>query len=407
MTLSANIHNLLDRIDSDAAFSEDAIYMHLTRLLAAPAPNSGAALSGAVGAVIRELTTELGLSLSEDPRIRPTGNLAIEIGAAADAPDLLITAHMDRPTFRVLNLAEGTLYPLCAIRVPGDEYACGGIAVGYHDGRVQMTARGQLRFQEIADGQRISFQATDGALNWGDSVLMSAQPRLHDGRVIATGLDNAAGALIGLLSANALSALSDEFAARGRKIIFAFTDQEEGPPVGLFGQGAARLLRALPPPRLGFINIDGHNVDEAQGHVPGVGASHAFVSGFGARLRCAVGVSGAGDGTSGARESRPPRHGAHELQLRLAQRRHAAQHGIALPGLDRPDARQRAYGRGDYRAGGSGGGGALGERLCLSDSGLASIIVWSDCEVYKFHNFSPAIFSSNCRQANPTWANRN
>ena len=221
------------------------------------------------------------MSLSEDPRIGPTGNLAIEIGAAADAPDLLITAHMDRPTFRVLNLAEGTLYPLCAIRVPGDEYACGGIAVGYHDGRVQITARGQLRFQETSHGHRISFQATDGALNWGDSVLMSAQPRLHDGRIIATGLDNAAGALIGLLSASALSALSDELAARGRKIIFAFTDQEEGPPVGLFGQGAARLLRALPPPRLGFINIDGHNVDEAQGHVPGIGASHAFVSGFG------------------------------------------------------------------------------------------------------------------------------
>ena len=34
-----------------------------------------------------------------------------------------------------------------------------------------------------------------------------------------------------------------------RKIIFAFTDQEEGPPVGLFGQGAARLLNALPTHR--------------------------------------------------------------------------------------------------------------------------------------------------------------
>ena len=268
MTLTANIHNLLDRIDSDATYAEDAIYTQLTRLLAAPAPNSGAALPGAVGAVIRELAAELGLRLSEDPRIGPTGNLAIEIGAAADAPDLLITAHIDRPTFRVTNLAEGTLYPLCAIRVPGDEYACGGIAVGYHDGRVHITARGQLRFQKTSHGHRISFQATDGALNWGDSVLMSAAPRLQDGRVIASGLDNAAGALIGLLSARALSALSDELAARECQIIFAFTDQEEGPPVGLFGQGAARLLRALPPPRLGFINIDGHNVDEAQGHVP-------------------------------------------------------------------------------------------------------------------------------------------
>ena len=179
MTLSANIHNLLDRIDSDATYADDAIYANLTRLLAAPAPNSGAALSGAVGAVIRELAAELGLSLSEDPRIPPTGNLAIELGAAADTPDLLITAHIDRPTFRVTNLAEGTLYPLCAIRVPGDEYACGGIAVACHDGRVHSH---RARSFALPGNRRMAtasvFKRPSGALNWGDSVLMSAQPRL-------------------------------------------------------------------------------------------------------------------------------------------------------------------------------------------------------------------------------------
>ena len=70
-------------------------------------------------------------------------------------------------------------------------------------------------------------------------------------------------------------------AIAGRKLLFAFTDQEEGPPIGLFGQGAARLAHHIEPPRLGFINIDGHNLDEAAGHVLGVGASHAFVSGDG------------------------------------------------------------------------------------------------------------------------------
>ena len=281
MTDIDNIQNLIDHIDNDATYSEDAITANLTRLLAAPAPNSGAGLPGAVGAVIRELGAELGLTLSDDPRIRATGNLAIEIGADSAAPDLIITAHMDRPTFRVLNLAEATLYPLCAIRVPHDDYVCDAIAVGFHDGRLRISARAKMRFQEAADGYRISFGATDGALNWGDSVLMSAEPQLQDGRIIGTGLDNAAGVLVGLLAARALNSLSDDLAARGRKIIFAFTDQEEGPPIGLFGQGAARLLHALPPPRLGFINIDGHNVDAALGHVPGVGASQAFVSGYG------------------------------------------------------------------------------------------------------------------------------
>ena len=110
---------------------------------------------------------------------------------------------------------------------------------------------------------------------------MHIAPRRDEDRIIGTGLDNAAGVLLGLLSARALSALSEQFAERGKKIIFAFTDQEEGPPIGLFGQGAARLAHALPPPRLGFVNIDGHNVDQATGRLPGIGASHAIVSGYG------------------------------------------------------------------------------------------------------------------------------
>ena len=41
------------------------------------------------------------------------------------------------------------------------------------------------------------------------------------------------------------------------------------------------MAGALDAPRLGFINIDGHNVDEAADHILGIGASHAFVSGDG------------------------------------------------------------------------------------------------------------------------------
>lgn len=281
MTTKDMLPGFLAQIDSDAYCSVDAIYGQLKRLLAAPAPNSGAGLPGAVGDVIRELAADLGLRLSDDPRIQATGNLAIEIGAKTEVPDLIITAHMDRPTCRVLNLDEATLYPLCAIRVPRDNYVCDAIAVGYRDGGVRPAARGQLHFRESADDYVIRFEAASGALSWGDSVLMAAEPKLREGRIIGTGLDNAAGVLIGLLSARALSSLSVSLAERGRKIIFAFTDQEEGPPIGLFGQGAARLLGALGPPRLGFINIDGHNVDEALGQAPGIGASHAFVSGYG------------------------------------------------------------------------------------------------------------------------------
>ena len=281
MPLSESVQSILAHSDNEGSLAEDAIFAYLRRLLAAPAPNSGAGLPGAVGDVIREIAADLGLTLSDDPVIRATGNLAIEIGAESDAPDLLITAHMDRPTFRVLSLDVATLYPLCAIRVPHDNYVCDAIAVGLRDGRVVISARGQLHFQQTADNFRVRFQAMSGALGWGDSVLMAAEPRLEAGRIIGTGLDNAAGVLLGLLSARAISSLAESLSERGRKIVFAFTDQEEGPPIGLFGQGAARLLGVMPAPLLGFINIDGHNVDESLGHVPGIGASHALVSGYG------------------------------------------------------------------------------------------------------------------------------
>lgn len=272
---------LMTRIADDPVYAADAIYGYLRRLLAAPAPNSGAPLPGAVGEIIGDIAAELGLSLAADPRIRAAGALAIEIGAETAGADLLITAHMDRPSFRVLSLSDATLYPLCAIRAPHPQYRCRAIAVRYLSGRIETAAEGELQFGEVDGERQIRFDVKNGSLAWGDTVLMAAEPRLVDGRIIGTGLDNGAGVLLTLLSARTLSAFSDDFASRGRKVVFAFTDQEEGPPDGLFGQGVSRLAQALPAPRLGFINIDAHNVDEATGHAPGIGASHAFVSGYG------------------------------------------------------------------------------------------------------------------------------
>lgn len=272
------IQNLLSNISADPATSPESIFGKLSRLLDAPAPANSCALPGAVGEVIMALADELGLRCAP---FGSTGNLTIEIGDP-DAPlDLLVTAHMDRPCFRLRNLADGTLYPLCAIRVPGDGYTCEAIALRYVEGRVRVTARGKLRF-EMGDGVdfQIRFQAESGELRAGDTVMMRAATQLRAGLVIGAGLDNAIGLLLALLSARMMKEYAAETVA-DRRILFAFTDQEEGPPIGLFGQGASRLAHDIEPPRLGFINIDGHNLDEWSGHVLGVGASQAFVSGDG------------------------------------------------------------------------------------------------------------------------------
>ncbi len=262
---------------ADAAAAPEAIFALIERLLDAPAPNNSCLLPGAVGEVIREIAAELGLPCAE---IGTTGNLGIELGEPGAPLDLLLTAHMDRPCFRAPAVAERSLVPLCAIRVPGADYRCGGIGLRYIDGAVRISARGQLRFRRGEGGTHISFQPDDGELLPGDTVMMHAAPVLRNGLIRGAGLDNALGVAISLLSAAMLRRYAADV-LRGRRLIFAFTDQEEGPPSGLFGQGAARLSHALPPPRMGFINIDGHNADAAVGHVSGVGASHAFVSGEG------------------------------------------------------------------------------------------------------------------------------
>ena len=249
----------------------DTLFKIITRLLAAPAPNNSCLLPGAVGGVIREVAAELGLSCEP---IGSTGNLGITVGAAEAPLDLLITAHMDRPCFRVLDLGASSLLPLCAIRVPGDSYRCAGVALRFVDGRVQVAAGGWLRFQPKDGETHITFLAERGELRWGDTVMMQAAPQLRDGLIMGTGLDNALGVVIALLSAQRLQ----EQRPAGR-ILFAFTDQEEAPPSGLFGQGAARLAGELAPPRLGFINIDAHNAQPSL--LPGAGAAHAFVSGAG------------------------------------------------------------------------------------------------------------------------------
>ncbi len=277
MQLDERIARLLSAITADPALTPEALFARLSRLLAAPAPANSCALPGAVGDVIMALADELGLTCAP---VASTANLAIEIGDRAAPLDLLVSAHMDRPCFRVRNLDEATLYPLCAIRVPGDGYTCGAIALRYIDGRLTTAAQGQLRFDRRGGDHRITFEPTNGELHKGDTVMMQAAPQLRDGLVIGTGLDNAIGVLLSLFSAYSLVKYAAD-AIAGRKVLFAFTDQEEGPPIGLFGQGAARLSQAIEQPRLGFINIDGHNLDEAAGHVLGVGASHAFVSGDG------------------------------------------------------------------------------------------------------------------------------
>ncbi len=271
------IESLISEASKFTGAQPTAVWRNLTRLLEAPAPNHGCTLPGAVGEVIYDLAVNWDLPV----QIRQ-GNILIKLGAQSNARcDLLICSHMDRPSFRVADMDSMLLDPLCAVRVPGTSYTCPAVAVRAQEGRVRIASEGAIRFMGAADERYIRYIASEGRLQTGDTVMMRQPLAIEDGRLSAPGLDNASGVLVNLMFARLLHACSDALEERNVQIICAFTDQEEGPPNGLFGQGAARLTHELEAPYVGFINIDAHNAGADAGAKLGGGVSHAFVSGRG------------------------------------------------------------------------------------------------------------------------------
>jgi len=259
----------------------DPLWDMLQRLLVAHAPSGGANLLGGVGDDIVVLADGLGLGKRAIPYLGSTGNAAIWIGADKPQPDVVITAHMDRPSFRVRNLQEGTLFAICANRFPPGEYRIPAKAVRFDNGRLVVGAEGMLVSHKTQDRETLRFEVKRGSLAWGDTVLIGVTPVRDGDTVVGAGLDNSLGVLTALLTAAALHAIEDTLRAADRRCLFVFTDQEEGPPEGFFGHGAARLAHTVPPPTIGCIVVDGQNAGPGLDVELGSGAAHGVVSGRG------------------------------------------------------------------------------------------------------------------------------
>lgn len=262
--------------------TSEALWPMLQRLLTAHAPSSGANLPGGIGDVIAALAQELGLGEHYIPRLGSSGNAAISLGADKPQPDIVVVAHMDRPSFRVRSTANGALFPICANRFPAGEYRVPAKAVRFEQGRLIVGAQGVLIANTGAAGAAtIRFDAQKGALLWQDTVLMDVDPTLEGGAVTGTGLDNCAGTLTALLSAAVLGRLDAVLRARNRRCLFVFTDQEEGPPESFFGHGAARLTYAVLPPALGCVVVDAQNAELDLVPQLGAGVSVSAASNWG------------------------------------------------------------------------------------------------------------------------------
>ena len=260
-------------------FSEP-LWLMLKRLLMANAPSGGANLLGGIGDDIAVLADDLNLRDRVIPHLGSTGNTAIWLGADK-APDLVIVAHMDRPSFRVRSLDDGTLYPICANRFPSGEYRVEAKGVRFERGRLVVGVEGVLISHKDGEQETLHFEAKRGSLAWHDTVLLDVHPVCDGEHVIGTGLDNSLGVLTMLLTAAVLRDVEHVMRERERRCLFVFTDQEEGPPEGFFGHGAARLAYTVPPPTYGCIVVDAHTADPGMVPQLGAGASHSAISNWG------------------------------------------------------------------------------------------------------------------------------
>ena len=259
----------------------DRLWDMLRRLLAAHAPSGGANLPGAIGDEIAALAGELGLGDRVIPALGATGNAALWLGAERPQADVVVAAHMDRPSFRVQNPDDGTLFAICANRFPPGNYRTPAKAVRFADGRLVVGAQGTLVSRKGDGEAALRFEVGRGTLAWEDTVLIDAPPARDGDRVTGTGLDNSLGVLAALLAASALGADENALRRADRRLLVAFTDQEEGPPDGFFGHGAARLAHALPPPAVGCVVVDAQTAGPGLGVELGRGAGHGTASGWG------------------------------------------------------------------------------------------------------------------------------
>ncbi|MEM6281787.1 MAG: M20/M25/M40 family metallo-hydrolase [Chloroflexota bacterium] len=259
----------------------DTLYEWINRAVSVPAPSGGSGLPGSSGEVLEEILASSGVGSKLQHNYKGTGNTLLWLGADKTRPDIVLTSHMDRPTFRISDLNSGTLYPICSDRFPEDEHRVGAVASRFEDGKLVTGAQGTLISGPASDGGSLRFEVEAGELQWADSITLY-EPIQRDGdHIIGTGFDNAIGIITLAMTAGVFAAVEADLKAKGKTLVFAFTEHEEGPPSGyFFSQGASRLAHSLEQPLIGAVNVDGHSADDNQVTI-GQGASHGVISSTG------------------------------------------------------------------------------------------------------------------------------
>ncbi len=270
------VPGLLDALSSHVYLTDsNRLWQDLRRLLMAHAPSGGSWLQGAIIDDIQDIASSLGLADRFIRHIGATGNTGIWLGADKPVSDVIVVSHMDRPSFKLKD--DGSLYAICANRFPDGTYTVPAKAMRFEDGRMVVSGTGTLISERAGGKESLRLEVSSGKVAWYDTVTMDVEPTLTDGVIKGTGLDNCLGVLAVLGAAAALKGAEPDLIIKDRRVLFVFSDLEEGIPEAYFGHGAARLTYAVPPPTYGCLVADAHTA-AADGPALGKGVSHGSIS---------------------------------------------------------------------------------------------------------------------------------
>ena len=236
---------------TDAHITRDRVRQYLRAIADTPAPSTAA--SALRAPVIRELLKQddlLGPQLSFDANFGNTGSAAILTGAEGSVRPLWYFAHLDTISYLVQTF-DGAAYPLvpfCYHMMTDGE--CAAWAYRYD---LPANAYGRVGTGRLESRQGKPFFKSDAgatALRPGDRVVPVTCYRETSASGDFVGhIDNAGGVA-------ALAVAAPVLAAAGVAALFAFPDEEEGPPGSgnqMIGRGGTRIVNLLTTPDLAIV----------------------------------------------------------------------------------------------------------------------------------------------------------
>ena len=254
------VSTMNEMIWSSKWITDLVVWEWLKKFMEARSPTGSISLPGTIVDTLTSVVNEVGFTENYSKNFRDTGNAAIFLGEKKDQVDLLIDAHLDKPSFGVAELIntkphrQAVLFACCANRFPLGEYHVNAKALRFDETKQMVTDCGWGLIKSYrGDGQqdKIIFEIRDGEVDYTDLIVFDTKARLEGSSVIGPGIDDGSGVTIILGAASILKTIEPLLKAKSLNCMFTFFIRKNG-------QQKVFFLRALQeqPFHYNHLNLD-------------------------------------------------------------------------------------------------------------------------------------------------------